>query len=244
MVLLPLLLAGATSARAGTDGKWEVGSTTYVWFAGFKGDLRSAGEVEPISVDLSFSDILEHLKFAGMAMIKARRDRLVLMGDIGFVSLGAKKGIGIRDPDLVDADLDSSTLSATALAGYRIADSGVALDLLGGARLTRAVTKLELAGPSRSIEGDVTEAWIDPIIAAHVGIPVARHTTLSVYGDVGGFGTSSDLTWQTALAVQQDISQRWRLSGGWRILAVDYDKGSFLYDVKQSGPIVGVQYAF
>jgi hypothetical protein len=34
------------------------------------------------------------------------------------------------------------------------------------------------------------------------------------------------------------------LTAGWRHFAVDCDKGDFLYDVKQSGPVLGARFEF
>ena len=87
------------------------------------GDVGAGEGVQPVDVDMSFGDIFNKLKFAGMAMIKARHDRLIMAGDIQFVSLDASMGLRIRDADLIDGHLDTSTFVGSALAGYRLTQS-------------------------------------------------------------------------------------------------------------------------
>ena len=227
------------------DSGWEVGVTTYLWASGMNGDIGAIEGVQPVKVDVSFGEIFDHLKFAGMVSVQASHGRFVMFGDLQFVSLGASKDLTIRDADLVEGDLDTSTLIASALAGYRIADEGPAIvDLLAGGRINSVHTDIELSGPLRTVEGDDTETWVDPIVGVHAAFPVSRKVTLAFYGDVGGFGLSSDFTWQVLGAVQYNFNERWRASAGWRHYSVDYDKDAFLYDVSLSGPILGIRYQF
>ena len=236
--------AAHAQATEEANGEWEVSVTAYAWLSGMSGDIGAIEGVQPVKVDMSFGDIFDHLKFAGMGMIQARHDRFVMAGDFEFVSLGASKDLKIRDVDLIEGELDTSVLTASALAGYRVSTGAPVVDLMGGARLNSVSTDIELSGPLRSVEGDLTETWVDPIIGTHVAIPMSSKTALALYGDVGGFGIGSDLTWQVLAAIQYEFNERWRASAGWRHYSVDYDKGAFLYDVSLSGPIIGIRYAF
>ena len=85
------------------------------------------------------------------------------------------------------------------------------------------------------------KTWIDPIVAAQIAVPVSGGTTLTLYGDMGA--GSSDFTWQASAGVRHRIGSRWELVAAWRHYAIDYDKGDFLYDVKQSGPVVGARFS-
>ena len=239
-----LLLPWAASAQAadGDSSRWQFSATLYAWVSDMEGNLNASSATQPVHVDLSYGDVLEHLKFAGFGAFQAKKDRLIFLGDMTYANLGATSGIDIRDHDLVDAKLDASTFTATLLGGYRVAEGKVDVDLLVGGRLVVADNDLKLSGPLRTANADVTETWADPIIATHIGIPVAERTTISFYGDMGG--GASDFTWQALAGVQQQVSSHWKLSAGWRYYSVDYDKGSFLYDVHQSGPIFGARYDF
>ena len=67
---------------------------------------------------------------------------------------------------------------------------------------------------------------------------------VNAWGNVGGFGAASDLTWD----VYGGVGYEWNgwLSSiiGYRHLEVDYDHEGFLYDVSQSGPIIGAVLRF
>lgn len=241
----PALAADETPAGDPQANGWQFSITPYVWATGEKGTIQAFAVAPPTDVDLKFSDIFDHLDFAAMAIMQARKGRFVAIADIGYVKVSASKGIGIRDPDFIDADLKTSTFTASALAGYRAVDKGETfVDLMAGGRLTTAKTKLSLSGPVRSLTGKTSETWIDPVIAARFHAPIARDWAIIAYGDIGGFGLASDLTWQLQGVAQFRVSRNWSLEGGWRQYAVDYDKEGFLYDVKMGGPIIGATYRF
>ena len=99
-------------------------------------------------------------------------------------------------------------------------------------------TSLELEGPNRSAEGTVKKNWLDPVVAVRTLAPLGGKWNLSLYGDIGGFGVGSKITWQAIGAVTYDISKKMRAGGGWRYFKVNYRDGDFLYDVAESGPII------
>ena len=231
----------ATSAAddASTDKKWHFATIGYVWFAGAKGKTDVIGPVQPVDLDMSFGDVLKNFKFAFMGAAEVRHDRLVFLGDLMWVHLGGDEGIGIRDPDFLEAELDSRTWAITFEGGYRVVNDGpVKFDLLAGARLNGFKTTLQLRGPNREARGEVQETWLDPIVAARVGVPLGGKWSASFYGDVGGFGMGSDITWQVVGSVNYQVNHKLRLGAGWRTFKVHYDKGDFLYDVAQNGPVI------
>ena len=68
--------------------------------------------------------------------------------------------------------------------------------------------------------------------------------SFSVLGDIGGFDVGSKLTYQVVGLVNYELNQNWEFHAGYRILSVDYDRGGFLYDVRQYGPMLGATYRF
>ena len=219
--------------------KWEFATIGYVWLAGAWGKTDVIGPVEPVDLDLPFGKVLKAFKFAFMGAAEARRDRFVVMGDMTFIHLDASEGIGIRDPDFLEAELDSRTAEITALGGYRVVDDdAVKVDLLGGGRMNWFKTSLQLDGPNRSASGSVKESWFDPLLAARVQAPLGGKWNFSAYGDVGGFDIGADLTWQAAATVNYQINRKMSVGAGWRHFKVNYDHGDFLYDVYQTGPLI------
>lgn len=228
----------------GASNNWEFATTAYGWLAGARGRTDVIGPVDPVHVDLSFGDVIDSLKFVAMGAAEAKRDRFVLLGDFTFIHLGTKEGIGIRDPDFLEADLDMRTVELTALGGYRVADKGALVDLLGGVRTNFLKTSLELEGPNRTAAGDVSKTWFDPLVAGRAYVPLGGKFGMSLYGDIGGLGLGSDLTWQAAATVDYDINHKFRAQVGWRHFKVDFDEGDFLYDIAQSGLFLGLRTAW
>ncbi len=63
---------------------------------------------------------------------------------------------------------------------------------------------------------------------------------MNLYGDVGGFGVSSDLTWQAYGGLGFQLNDWFSAQAGYRYLLEDFDDGSFVYDVALHGPLIGV----
>ena len=227
---------------ANSPDEWKFAVVAYAWLAGAKGDVDVIGPVEPVGLDLSFGDVIDSFKFALMGSAEAQKGRLVLVGDLTFIHLQADHGIDIRDQEFIEATLDSRTIDITALGGYRVTgNEPVIVDVLGGVRANFFKNTLELEGPNQSVEGEKQETWFDPLLACRAIVPLGGNWGMSLYGDIGGFGIASDLTWQAQATVDYNINERFRLMAGWRHFKVDYDKGDFLYDVAQSGLFLGLR---
>ena len=61
-------------------------------------------------------------------------------------------------------------------------------------------------------------------------------------GDIGGFGIGSDFTWQIQAYAGYRFSKLFQLTGGYRVIGINYNKGTgedrFLYDMDTFGPVV------
>jgi hypothetical protein len=246
LVLFGCCLWASPAAAQEIESGWQFSASPYLWLSGLKGDVGVSEEVEPVAVDLSFfDDILSNLKFAAMGTFDARHGRFVASGDVMYISLKASDNIDIREVDFLDVELRSKTFITTATAGYRaVAQDGLSLDVLGGARVNSMTTGLDLTGPQRSFSGSKTKTWVDPIVAVRFQAPIAPNLSVRTYGDIGGFGISSHLTWQLRGELQYDVSSRWSLTGGWRHLKTDYENNGYVYDTAMDGPILGAVYQF
>jgi len=237
--------AAAPADDSANSKDWEFSTLGYAWFAGVRGKSDLIGPVEPVDLDLSFGDVLKAFKFAFMGAAEAKHDRLIILGDFTFIHLDADQGIGIRDPDFLQAELDSRTAELTLMGGYRVANKGpVTVDLLAGGRMNWFKATLQLDGPTQSVDGSKKESWFDPLIGARVGASLGGKWNAGIYGDLGGMITGSDVTWQVAPSVEYQLNHKMRIGVGWRVFKVHYDKGDFLYDVAQSGPLITFRTAF
>ncbi len=85
-----------------------------------------------------------------------------------------------------------------------------------------------------------TQQWVDPILGLRFRYDPAANWTLTVFGDVGGFGIGSaaDFSWETAGLVAWHFGEAWSLIGGYRALGVDRNA----IDLVMHGPVIGFAY--
>ena len=228
-----------TGQTSTSEKKSRFATIGYLWVASAHGETDVIGPAEPVGLDLSFRDALDAFKFAFMGAAELRYDRFVLLADLTFIHLEAKKGVDIREQDFLDAELDSRTSEITLVGGYRVVDKGpVMVDLFAGARLNWFKTTLQLEGPNRSAEGVAKETWLDPLVATRVVAPLGGKWSSAIYGDIGGIIAGSDITWQLFGTVNYQIKPKMQIGAGWRVFKIHFDEGVFLYDVAQNGPII------
>ena len=228
------------SARESESG-WQFAATPYVWASAISVDmdLDDHGSVDS---DTSFTEILGDLKFVFMGAFEARNDRFVMITDIIYLSVGSEAD---GPAGFVDADVDLATFIGTAVAGYRVVEEGpLFVDLFAGGRVTSIDAEVELTGPFQSVESDASKTRVSPVVAGRFRLPLGERWGVAVYGDLAGFGITSDLPWQLLGTVQYDLSNHWRLAAGYRHVAVETETGNSDVDVALSGPILGFSYRF
>ena len=234
-----------TSAVAASDpdnpevNDWDVSFTPYLWVAGTKGDI-GIPRGEGVEVDKSFADVLGNLKFAFMGALDVRHGRVIAITDIMYLSVGAEAE-GIRDPQFLEGEIDTSVFLGTAAVGYRVVDKGpLFVDLFAGGRLASLKAKVELTGPLQTRERKESATKVSALVGGRVRVPLGKSWGLALYSDVG----SGAVKWQAIGTAQYDISRHWRLAAGYRHMSINYSKRDLDIDIALSGPIVGVTYKF
>jgi hypothetical protein len=152
--------------------------------------------------------------------------------------------------------LNSAVLTKSGRGPNPALAGSAALDLLAGGRYwhqnVNASGFLSLPPFSKEIERSGSIDWVDPFVGARLRQQLARGVSLILRGDVGGFGTGSDFSWQVL------ATYNWRMSTfdghvidgylGYRALSVDYSQGSgikeYKYDVLMQGPVMGATLRF
>lgn len=232
-------LATIPAAQAQEPAQWTGQVTPYVWGAGLSGDITPFTGAPTLRIDKSFSEVLEDSDGAFFLSAYARRDRLVLLGDLSY-SASSKDGL---IPPGLPAEGSMRQTSLTLAAGRRVhQDERIALDLLAGLRhwSVSSAVDVPLAGIARS-PGD---SFTDPILAARANLTVSPRWSLIGYADVGGFGVGSQQTHQWLLVGNYQPSERWVFSLGLRQLSVDYHDGGTRVDVTLTGPLLGASWRF
>jgi hypothetical protein len=233
----------AVESTGSTGSGWEFAVTPYLWASGAKAKIETP-QGENIKVDESFTDILGDLKFAMMGAFEAKHGRFVSVQDLMYLSLGASAH-GHLGPVPLDADVDEKLLTTSHLFGYRVVDNGpMFVDVFAGGRITSVKVDLDIDTPLGTFHRSSKKTQFGPLIASRVRFPLRDTWGVGVYGDIGGFGVGADLSWQLLGTVQYDISDRWRLSGGWRHFYAKQSKNDFDVRFKLDGPILGATFRF
>ena len=218
---------------------WSGQITPYVWGAGLGGDVTPFAGAPTLSFDKSLSEVLEDTDGAFFLSGFARRDRLVLMGDLSW-SASSKAGVL---PPGVPAEGKVTQRSLTLLAGWRVVSNDrMTLDALAGARAWRVESRIRLAGGALSAAPG--KDFIDPILALRANVALAPQWSALLYADVGGFGAGSEHTSQFLATVNYQVTDQLYVSAGYRQLNVDYRDGGTRLDVTMAGPILGATWRF
>jgi hypothetical protein len=275
----------AIVAPAPISSPWTFTATPYAWAMMMNGSVTVKGRTGDINVDLNDlwnivkqSEIPKDLA-AFMGSFEARYDRFSIFSDLVYLKATLSGDmVRARGNNFVNAALNASAnfqdqmVIAEMAATYQVAhwgsnataDSGTAIDFLGGARYwwmegklsatasaVLNISDLTLSG-GRAIAKSPSVDWVDPLVGVRLRHQFVPGLNLTVSGDVGGFDVGSRLSWQALAALNYDFykskSVVWSGMAGYRGLYVDYSKGSgptlFEYDMTLHGPILGVTARF
>jgi hypothetical protein len=234
--------ATAQSPQPATEG-WAVTLSPYVWFSGLGGDVT--GPHGGGSFNADFGDIFGTMKFSFMGLAEARRGRFSLLLDTLYLNL--EQGVpvpGLGAYSGGSARTQSAEVAAIALYSV-VEERAVRLDLGGGVRGWWFDTELRLdAGLQPARTQSASTSWVDPVISARGILRLNDRMTLTAYGDVGGFGVGSELTWQAFATLDYQVTPSISVSGGFRWIHIDYDKGSSDISLDMAGPIIGASIRF
>jgi hypothetical protein len=220
--------------------EWKHEFAPYIWGAAMEGQ-SGIGPVT-VDIDMSFSDIVDNLETGFQGMYRATKDQWSVSVDLVYMGLGAT---GNGPQGYVRGDLDMDQIALEVDGGYEVMER---LVVFGGLRYNDVSIELDASGPSESISADKDESWIDPVIGAHYTVPFSDKWSMTLRGDIGGFGVGSDFAWQGVASVRWQPKERLGVLAAYRYFDMDYEDGSgldrFVYDMSTSGPGLGVVFTF
>ncbi len=248
-VPLVLSLLAATPVRAqdavtSETGGWEFQISPYAWFVSLDGKAATIRGLPAVDVDANFSDVWDNKNFGALTVLEARRGRFGLKADLIYLDLEASKGNPI--PGFNRTDAEFKTFVSTVSGAYRpFVEGRTFLDVLAGARVWVTDTELTLRSSILpNLSADEKETWVDPIVGTRGTFDLGSGFSLRGYGDIGGFGVSSDLTYQIYGGIGYRFKEWFSAELGYRVLDVDYDDDGFVYDLTMHGPIAGFRFQF
>jgi opacity protein-like surface antigen len=255
IVLRSAIVAGATLAGAfggvteaviapvpAPESGWQVRTALYGWATMLDGDVTLRGIDAP--VDVGFDEILDNLDYAVMGVVEVGHGKWSFLSDMFLAQLSADGSI--RDLEY-DTQLDQF-IGNFAINRNIISAPCTRLDLYAGARVNSMDLDLDIKRTglfsTRTFSDSDSKTWVDPVIGARFQQELSEKFFIRAVADIGGFGVSSDLTWQALAALGYHIGDSSSVAIGYRGLGTDYEDGDFGYDVISHGVIIGFEYKF
>jgi len=236
--LLPLLLIFAlnctsNAAETGTD-KWQFTISPYLWVASIVGSTGAEGIDSEVDTGYNFLS-LDNLEGAFFIAASASKGQWTIQTDIVFLKFADE---GDFDPFMANIDLDGHVLE---LSGAYRPNSFEYTEVVFGLRQVSLNLDVGLTpGP----QGIQDQDWLDPLIGIRHVRPLGERWQARIRLDIGGFGVSSDLTFNGLLGADFNMTKHSSLFMGYRYLTLDFDEDGFLADLTAEGLVLGVEFGF
>ena len=222
----------ALPENATLSQQWEFTLRPYFFLSGLSGSLT----VDRVTVPLnsSFRDLLHNVEVGAFINLRAEKKRWGVNADFQYIKLAAT-GTG-----LTDTSLDLENVIGEVDLMYRPAEAPT-LRFLAGARLYSATQTVRLIG--RDLPSAATTV-VDPIVGAHGRWTLHDRWRFELRGDIGGFGVSSEFTYQMMALFVWGISDTIRVPFGYRVLGVQIRNDDLWMNIRMTGLVVGLDVRF
>jgi opacity protein-like surface antigen len=233
--------AGGTAppiAVSESPPRWEITSAFYVPLMGLDGSLGLLG-IGPSDVDSSFSDVLDVMDAGLSGAVELRNGPWTLQADAIWLKLSdsAEPLAGSR------LDFGQEQFTGSLAASYDVyADDTTSLRLIAGAAISHMKLDLDFITPPplSDLSRSDSQTWIDPLIGIGVRHSPGERWALFADGLYGGFGVSSEEYWQVVAGAGYRFTDHMSIALAYRVIAIDYRQGGFVYDTETSGPNIGL----
>jgi len=238
----PMEMAPTPPAPAQSGDGWWFRMAPYGWLTAVEGDVNVGHLSAP--VDVTMSDTLENIDFTYMGIFEMGYDRWSLGVDVIYAKFSQDIDAGGRIFDSFRAEQKQWLI--TPAVSYRLIDTdSYHMSVFAGAR----VTVFEVGLTGRFVGGGQTTAnadtsWVDPIVGVRGQYDISDRWFIRYNGDIGGFGVSSDLTWNAFAGLGYNFTQNASVAFGYRGLGIDYSEGNFGLDIITHGPVLGFELRF
>jgi hypothetical protein len=218
---------------------WEYNAYLYGWLASLKGKTGIKG-LPPQDVELPLDTILEHLEALAYFGFEGNKGDWGYLTDIQYLKLSGK-----NDTASQTTNISLKQLKIEFAVQYRFYESAQTnAYIYGAAQYYYYAIDLDGYSLMGNVDTSGSQNWIDPAIGVKARHQFNDKWSCDVLGEVGGFGVSSDLTWQALAKVNYHINACWDVGVGYRYQYVDYEKDGFVFDALQQGVAIGVTYNF
>jgi len=216
---------------------WHFAVSPYLWLPGVHGTVGAFGHA--VGVHATPGDLLSNFRFGLMGLFDTRYKRIVLPVDMMWIRLADSRGLPLTDEE-VSANLKGSEFILTPKIGYRVIDTEmIKVDGLVGFRYWHFGQSVKFNPSETGLNFSASQNWVDPIVGGRILANLSPKVSVSIGGDVGGWGTGSQLDYQFAGLLGYRIKPAVVLQAGYRYLSVDYRSGGTIINLITSGAILG-----
>jgi hypothetical protein len=253
-----LLAIGEAPAKAGTwdfatgpssrdkegERDWGVEIVPYLWLAGLNGQAGLPA-VGTIPVEASFSDLASNLDGAFAGFLDARYRRWHLLVDGSWVRV--KDTVSPGQASLVEAAVTTEVAFGIGGVSYELPlDWPAIVEVYLAARWWHVNLAASSDTPGGllppTVSGGQTEVGVDAVVGTRIRYDITEKWRVSFSADIGA--GNADLDWNVFGGIGYMINSHIGLTAGYRILGVDYSRAGFVYDLRQSGLLLGINLVY
>jgi hypothetical protein len=228
----------APASKPSSDDQWHFAITPYLWFPAFDGNLGLLNR--ELGVDASAGKMLSHFRFGLMGEAEVRRKWLLLGLGLFWVRLGDDKAIPL-EPEVITANAKVQQFMLTPTVGIRFVDQErIKVDFFTGFRFWHLGSNLNFNPSALGLSFSRSANWVDPMIGGRIKLPLSDKIVANIIGDVGGWGTGSQIEYDVAGLLGYRVKPTLTLQMGYRYLRVVYRSGPFLFNVHEPGVLFGL----
>lgn len=227
---------------------WQLRLSPYAWLAGQKGEVATIPGLPPVTINLSPREALENTEGGAMIMLDARRGPHGFVADLVYTHVQIDVTLLPEPIGLGMKSISRNTLATAAYQHEWFRQGQTVVDLIAGVRYWKVDSELRFSGGLGALAGRSvrsTKSWIDPGIGIKARTPLGgSRFYLEAGAGIGGFGAGSKRFYDLAGNVGYQWTRSIGTTLGYRLFDVDYERGDFLYDVRQEGWQLGLTWAF
>lgn len=200
--------------------------------------------IGPIDADVVIdrNTVLKSLDTVFLGAWSAEKGDWGMMLDIIYMDLSE----AFRLPGgLIPGEIGFTQLTTGLYGQYRLTNS---LQLMAGVLYTDISLKMPPDSPPQLRYLKTADSWADPVVGLRYAVPMSERWSFDGFGQIGGFGVSSDLVWQLAGSFNYRVTERGYFTAGYRYMDFNYESGNgldrFKFDAVEHGPALGFRFNF
>jgi opacity protein-like surface antigen len=243
--LVGALLFSASAARAEETNLWSFDLVPYVWVANLNVST-SVPDVQSSTKSSLGGGTEFDTRITGGAMVAAaaRYRSVGLLVDFAWLRLNTDALS--PGPLYSHGELTSDFFHTTAALTYRLPFEGkFHADLQAGLRAWHVNEDLDFGtGLLPGFEASGKKSWVDPIVGTDLRYDLSDRWFVTMKGNVGGFGVSSEMAYDVFAGVGFHFTDWFSTTLGYRYLYENYDRDHFKFDLKAQGFLLGFGFHF